>query len=254
MDKEVPKFRVFLKGRHPFLSFQRIKNYNPVIVHFPDIHQLSNIYIPGLARQDPAPEEYPGRSRDREGYWYSDEEVASLPDIAADHPKFRNWRERKRSCQRLVRYLAFRKKSVSILEVGCGNGWLAFQLATVPGSRVVGLDMNFSGLQQAARVFRHQPNLKFMMGDFCSDLLEGLNFDIIVFAGSIHHFPSVQVALEAAFQQLAKGGEIHILDTPAPCLRKLKYYRHRLRYNPGSLWNRLTHKGKGHPWIVVRGL
>jgi len=223
-------------------------------VHFPDIHQLSNIYIPGLSRQDPAQEENPGGSRDREGDWYWDEEVASLPDLAADHPRYRYWQSRKKSCQRLVRHLALREKPLTILEVGCGNGWLAFQLATVPGSRVVGLDMNFSSLQQAARVFRHQPNLKFMMGDFCSDLLQGLSFDIVVFAASMHHFPSVQAALEVSLAQLAKGGEIHILDTPAPCLRKLKYYRHRLRYNPRSIWNRLIHKGKGHPWIVVRGL
>ena len=246
-------------------------------------YQTNNIYVPGLDRPDKLLEEQYSGSRNRENKAYTDEEVALLPDIPEEHPHHREWLIRQRSCHRLTRYLTFSKKEVSILEIGCGNGWLSSQLAMVPGSRVVGLDLNLNGLQQAARVFGYQPNLKFMYGDFRSGILQGLSFDIIVFAASIQYFPSLKEILGAALQQLNKNGEIHILDTPFyrpeeleaarqvttayyislglpemsrhifhPCIRDLEGFKYRYGYRPFSFWNRLFDKRKGCPWICVR--
>lgn len=249
-----------------------------------DTYQTNNIYVPRLVKPDRLLEEQYSGSRSRENRSYTDEELALLPDIAEDHPHHREWLDRQLSSRRLTRYLAFRKKEISILEVGCGNGWLSSQLATVPGSRVVGIDLNLIGLQQAARVFGFQPNLKFMYGDFRSDILQGLSFDIIVFAASIQYFPSLPGALDAALQQLYPDGEIHILDTPFyrpkdletarkvttayytslgmpemakyifhPCARELGDFNYRYLYNPRSLRNRLFGKKLQWPWICVRG-
>lgn len=182
---------------------------------------------------------------------YTDDEVVALPDISPDHPRHNYWNDRKRSAQRLVRYLALKKKAASILEVGCGNGWLSFHLATVPGSRVIGIDPDYLALHQAAGVFLHQPNLKFIYGDFCSGILQGISFDIIVFAASLHHLPSVPRALDAALAHLSNTGEIHILDTPMHYRHELAGYSYRLRHDPRSLLNRLTGKSKGFPWIVI---
>jgi ubiquinone/menaquinone biosynthesis C-methylase UbiE len=251
-------------------------------VNWQDTYQPNNIYVPGLDRPDKLLEEQYSRSRSRENKAYTDEEVALLPDIPEEHPHYREWLIRQRSCRRLIRYLTFSKKEISILEIGCGNGWLSSQLAMVPGSRVVGLDLNFTGLQQAARVFGYQPNLKFMYGDFRSGILQGLSFDIIVFAASIQYFPSLKEILGSALQQLNKNGEIHILDTRFyrpeeletarqvttayyislgfpemtkhifhPCIRDLEGFRYRYGYHPHSFWNRLFDKRKGWPWICV---
>ncbi len=76
----------------------------------------------------------------------------------------------KRTARRLVHYLGARKKTLEILEVGCGNGWLTHQLADIPGTRVTGLDINFTELQQAARVFSNDPNLRFIHGDMRSGI------------------------------------------------------------------------------------
>jgi len=81
----------------------------------------------------------------------TDEELAKLPDLPAEHPHHREWEIRRRSVQRLVRYLAGRKRPLEILEVGCGNGWLTHHLAELPGTKVTGIDINFTELQQAAR-------------------------------------------------------------------------------------------------------
>ena len=222
-------------------------------MQFTDIQQPSNIYIPGLPGLGlrPSPEQDHRKEGERERTRYSDEEVASLPDISPSHPRYRYWRTRKRSSARLIKYLTLKKRSASILEVGCGNGWLSFQMSMVPRSRVIGIDIHYASLKQAAGVFRHQPNLKFMYGDLCSDMLQGLNFDIIVFAASIHQMPSVPAALAAALKHLTANGEIHIIDTPQLFPGDLKSVQHRCLHNPKSLWNRLTGKGKGLPWLVV---
>jgi SAM-dependent methyltransferase len=251
-------------------------------VNLQDTYQTNNIYVPGLDRPDKLLEEQYSGSRSRENRSYTDEEVALLPDIAEDHPHYQEWLNRQLSCRRLVRYLTFKKREVSILEIGCGNGWLSSQLAMVPGSKVVGLDLNFMGLQQAARVFDYQPNLKFIYGDFRSAVLQGLSFDIIVFAASIQYFPPLRGILGAALQQLDDDGEIHILDTRFyrpeeleaareftaayyvslgfpemtkhifhPCIRDLEEFNYRYLYNPRSFWNRMFAKGKGCPWIGV---
>jgi SAM-dependent methyltransferase len=246
------------------------------------IYKTNNIYVPGLARPEQLPEERVTGSLNRGRRSYSDKEVAELPAIASGHPHYPEWRRRERSCRKLVQYLANRKYPSAILEVGCGNGWLSAQLSTVPGSKVVGIDPDLAGLQQAARVFCHLPNLKFIYGDFCSDILHDLSFDIIVFADSIQYFPSLRGIVDAALQHLRRGGELHILDTcfckpevavsteppdtsdpPAPsdppdaaytfhhCIRDLQPFRYRCLDNSHSLWNRIARKKNPFPWIAI---
>lgn len=212
--------------------------------------ETNNIYIPGLDKTTASrPELYPG-SRDRCVRGYTDEEVGQLPDLPKIHPQNRHWQLRKASCQRLLRYLAFKKRALSILEVGCGNGWLSFQLSSIPGNRVLGLDRDLPVLQQAARVFRHQPNLKFMCGDFYSDIIQGLTFDAIVFAASIQYFPSLEEVLAASLLQLKEDGEIHILDSMLE-RKDLCFFKHRMLFNPQSLPNRLLGRSKQLPWARV---
>lgn len=248
----------------------------------PDIYQANNIYVPGLARPDRLLEERYAGSRNREQRLYTDREVAALPDIAQGHLHYREWLGRKRSCRRLVDYLVFRKKAAAILEVGCGNGWMSSRLATVPGSRVVGLDLNFTELEQAARVFNGYSNLKFIYGDFFSDVLHGLAFDIIVFSASIQFFPSLKGVLGTAMQYIREDGEIHIVNsrlyqpegleaarrhtaayytslglpemaehTFHHCSKDLRNFRFRYFYNPDSAWNKLFGKEYYLPWVVV---
>jgi protein-L-isoaspartate O-methyltransferase len=228
-------------------------------VKIPETYQTSNIYVPGLSRagihgsQATAPGSPAGipelHSESRNAY--TDREVSLLPYPGESHPRNREWAVRAKTCRRLIRYLSDHKKAASILDIGCGNGWLSHQLATVPGSRVVGLDSNLNELRQAARVFRRQSNLKFIYGDFYSSVLQDLSFDIIVLAATIQHFPSTSGIIGDASAYLRIGGELHILDShlyrPA-----LQGFPHRYLYDPHSLWNRISsRRGASFPWVCI---
>jgi ubiquinone/menaquinone biosynthesis C-methylase UbiE len=86
-------------------------------------------------------------------------------------------------------------------------------MSRIPGCRVVGLDINMTELQQAARVFGNSSKLKFIYGDIRHQVMEDLKFDIVVFAASIQYFPSCPEIVRLIQGRLNKGGEIHILDT-----------------------------------------
>src|SRR5215218_10047902 len=91
--------------------------------------------------------------RGKEGRIYSDEQVSELPQVTDDHLYKKEWDVRKASCKRLIEYLQKKEGPLKILEIGCGNGWLANQLATLEGASVKGVDINWIELDQAARVF-----------------------------------------------------------------------------------------------------
>jgi protein-L-isoaspartate O-methyltransferase len=234
-------------------------------------------------RPDKIFEEYYIVARMRENRIYTDEQTALLPEIAIGHPHHKEWLIRKRSCQKLIRYLQSEKKMQHILEVGCGNGWLSFQLSKIPESRVIGLDINLTELKQAERVFNKSSKLKFVYGGFLSGILKEFAFDVIVFAASLQYFQSLPGLLNFSLQQLNQGGEIHIIDSPfylsadipAARERSIVYYtrlglpelagyyfhhslstfqpfNHKLLFDPYSLKNRLFGHHQPFPWIRIK--
>lgn len=220
--------------------------------------------------------------RGLENRLYSDEEVMRLPEIRPGHTHHREWQVRKRSCRRLIRYLASKGRPRDVLEIGCGNGWLSHHLAGIPGMRVTGMDINFTELQQAARVFSDDPNLNFIHGDIRSGSMGIGYFDFIIFPASIEYFSSLKKIVHLAMSYLKPNGEIHILDTnfyrsadlEMVKRRSLAYYNslgypemadlhyhhnvqdlqsfdHRCMYNPKSLHNRILGRKDECPWIRI---
>src|SRR4051794_23945424 len=111
---------------------------------------INGVYTP--ANQKPGgifEEKYIG-VRQKEHRLYSDNEVKHLPGIAATHPLYDEWMIRKESCKRLIKYLQGKTK-LTIAEIGSGNGWLCNQLSSIEGSKIYGIDVNYTELQQAAR-------------------------------------------------------------------------------------------------------
>ncbi|HEX9511843.1 MAG TPA: class I SAM-dependent methyltransferase [Puia sp.] len=183
-------------------------------MNLPDSSILTNIRVQGHTRLgDILFEKKYITTRSLENRICTDEELLKLPELPVDHPHYREWQIRKRSVRRLVRYLSSGKRPLEILDIGCGNGWLSHQLAEIPGTKVTGLDINFTELQQAARVFNDDPNLTFIQGDIRSGVLDGQQFDCIVFADAIQYFPSIKKMLYFTLTFLKSGGEIHIIDT-----------------------------------------
>jgi ubiquinone/menaquinone biosynthesis C-methylase UbiE len=252
-------------------------------MNLPDSSILTNIQVPGRTRPgDMLFEKKYIVIRNLENRLYSDEELAMLPDIQTGHTHAKEWGIRKRSARRLIKYLSAKRKPLRILEIGCGNGWLSHQLAGIPDSQVTGLDINFTELQQAARVFNDDPNLRFIQGDLRSGLLENQLFDCILFAASIQYFPSLKKMLYFTLSQLEPDGEIHILDThfyrPGEieeakrrttayfatlgypemadfyfhhCVNDWRSFHHSMLFTPLGIRNKLFGHADPFPWIRI---
>ena len=252
-------------------------------MYLPDSSILTNIQVQGHTRlREVLFEKKYIQIRALESRLCTDEELAQLPDVLPLHPHYQEWVMRKRFTRRLLHYFSSRKANPEILEVGCGNGWLTHQLAEIPGSKVSGLDINFTELQQAARVFSNDPNLRFIHGDIRSEVLGDRRFDYILFSASMEYFPSLKKMLHLCLSYLKPGGEIHIVETPFCRPEELKlqerrtytyyssfgypemaeyYYHHTLTdlrsfhysilYNPRSMRNRFLKGKHPHPWIRI---
>lgn len=228
-------------------------------------------------------EERYNQVRSKEGRIYADEMLRVLPDVPANHQYYSEWTVRKRSSHCLIRYLAAKNRPLHIVEIGCGNGWLSHRLSLISGARVTGQDINLAELQQAARVFGGASNIRFVCGDIYTDGFAVREADIIVFAASIQYFPSLEKTLQLSLQQLAPGGEIHILDSPFyepgevseakrravdyfsdlgyPEMAQYYYYNTRaalgafnpsLLYNPRSVGNRILRRKNPFPWYRIK--
>lgn len=153
-------------------------------------------------------------ARDREGRLLSDELVALLPNLPSEHPLAEEWRLRADSARRLVAALHRLQRPLRVIELGCGNGWLAHRIAEVPHSDVVGADVNDVELQQARRVFAQRSNLRFVHHDMESGELPLWRPDVVVVASAIQYVADPTGLIAAWLSSLAPHGEIHILDSP----------------------------------------
>ncbi|KIC93759.1 class I SAM-dependent methyltransferase [Flavihumibacter solisilvae] len=218
--------------------------------------------------------------RQQEQRLYSDDELRELPDIHSGHIHYHEWKIRRQSSLRLAKYLMRKKSPIQILEIGCGNGWLAARLAGIEGSTVTAIDINGEEIRQAKRVF-HKTNLDFREMDFDPEGFPGTAFDIVVFAASLQYFSPLKSILDNVLKCMADDGEIHILDThfykaseladaanrscnyytgrgyPAMAeyyfhhqIQELDGLNYKIMYNPQNLLNRLFVRNPFY-WICV---
>ncbi len=80
------------------------------------------------------------------------------------------------------------ERDVHILELGCGTGELAFELAKIAGARVTGVDRSQKFIDYASANYHH-PNLRFLVANFSDSSREAAQgkYDYIVGNGILHH-------------------------------------------------------------------
>lgn len=174
--------------------------------------KVSGVYIPEGSRPDPYFEKLYLSVRNKEHRVYTNNELLTLPDINLTHIHHDEWHVRKASSKKLIHYFEKKNKPLQILEIGCGNGWLSHKLAEIPQTKVTGLDINYAELEQGASVFLEK-NLQFVYGDIRKNVLQNLQFDMIVFAASVSYFSSLHEIIKIAIQHLTVEGEIHLIDS-----------------------------------------
>ena len=221
--------------------------------------------------------------RKKEGRLYNDDELRQLPNIRKDHPHYKEWQIRKRSCRKLLHYIRKKNNILNILEIGCGNGWLTAQLLKVTSGNVTGLDINGIEIEQARKVFGEIANCNFIEGNISRCVLGEQRFDLIVFAASIQYFQSFKDIIFTALDLLTLQGEIHIIDSKlyqynqvAEAQERSKtyftsmgfpemadhYFHHpinnlqgfnaKILHDPASWWNKLSYPANPFHWIVIK--
>ena len=209
--------------------------------------------------------------------------MAQLPTITTTHPHYKEWQIRSESSQVLIDYLQRKKQPTDILEIGCGNGWLSHRLSAIPSVKVIGTDINFTEIQQAARIFQNISNLHFIYVHIEPGVFKDKKFDIIVFAASMQYFESLTEVINNTLRLLKPNGEIHIIDSAfyslselgaakqrsrlyyqeagfpemANCyfhhsLDDLDNYNYKILYDPKSLLKKLLRNKNPFPWICIQ--
>ena len=81
-----------------------------------------------------------------------------------------------------------RELDVHILELGCGTGGLAYELAKIAGACVTGVDRSQKFIDYATANYRH-PNLRFLVANFSDSSCGAVQgkYDYIVGNGILHH-------------------------------------------------------------------
>lgn len=99
-----------------------------------------------------------------------------------------------------------------VLDVGCGNGYLAARFAD-RGCQVVGIDLSPTGIELARR---HYPSVRFEIAAADDNLLEALGespFDYVLSTEVIEHLYAPDNLVRGMFDTLVAGGTA-VLSTP----------------------------------------
>jgi ubiquinone/menaquinone biosynthesis C-methylase UbiE len=169
-------------------------------------------YDTEIATQNPFHDCYLSLRR-TEGRVYTDEIVSQLPDFkSTDNLIEREWKIRAKSAKRLATYL-LKKKPRSVLEIGCGNGWLGNFLNRKLKTDYCGVDINQTELLQAAKLFSTS-DCTFLFANITTPSFPSLQADIIVLASSAQYFQNFIELINHLQNHLTSDGEIHLIDTP----------------------------------------
>jgi len=172
----------------------------------------NNIFYQNNFRLDSFEEAYL-KLREKENRIYVDSVVKQLPEFRNNHPYKREWDMRKSTFNYLRNYLR-KNGSTYIMELGCGNGWLAHNLAASLNAEICAVDVNETELLQGARVFKDIENLSFVYTDIFSSALKFQKFNAIVLAGSVQYFRDLRALILRLAEFTESQGKIYIADSP----------------------------------------
>jgi len=105
---------------------------------------------------------------------------------------------------RLTRYHNFFIERIQpgerILDIGCGIGTVAYDIAENTGGVVVGIDLNPQSILLAQNKYRH-PRLTFEVGDALVSLPDG-SFDTVILSNILEHLPDRTVLIKKILEKL----------------------------------------------------
>lgn len=102
-----------------------------------------------------------------------------------------------------------------ILDLGTGNGYIAFELAKrYPRIRVSGLDIAIESIAKDAELARERGlgNLEFLPYDGGRFPFDDASFALIASRYALHHFPDIRASLGEISRVTAQGGRFILSD------------------------------------------
>ncbi|MHB8541606.1 MAG: class I SAM-dependent methyltransferase [Candidatus Acidiferrales bacterium] len=110
--------------------------------------------------------------------------------------------------------------SDTVLDVGCGGGWLVREIAArVPQGRVLGMDVADEMVNRARRGAASSRNVEFAVGSVDGILRQANSFDKVISVESSYYWPDPAAGIREIFRVLRPGGSAWIL---------VNYYRDNL--------------------------
>ncbi len=188
---------------------------------FPEANGILRLLPPGNEEEaDAFAIEY-RRQRDNQGWRrLSADEMMALPEKGPGDWDALYWQVRWQSFRQLEKWLKVsgrQGKTVRIVDMGAGIGWLSARLAAEDHD-VVALDLSDDdayGLG-ASRRLRQALNLNFTLvqGAIEDPPFQRQQIDLLIYNASLHYAPDINYCLASGVDLLRPGGALVIMDTP----------------------------------------
>jgi demethylmenaquinone methyltransferase / 2-methoxy-6-polyprenyl-1,4-benzoquinol methylase len=131
-----------------------------------------------------------------------------LITVLLSYGQDRRWKRRLAS-------MAGARSGASALDLACGTGDIAFELAS-RGARVVGLDVTAGMIAIAQSKRRPSDRASFIVGDMMELPFARDRFDIVTTGYGIRNVPEIEIAISEIHRVLKPGGVLLSLDFNRP--------------------------------------
>jgi len=102
--------------------------------------------------------------------------------------------------QSISDYLLAQVNHGTLLDLGCGNGYV-YELSSLRPELIVGMDLSFDMLSLAQKRMQH-----LVQGDACKLPFKDEKFDHVMARGLLHHLPRPKDGVQEITRSLKKGG------------------------------------------------
>jgi ubiquinone/menaquinone biosynthesis C-methylase UbiE len=121
-----------------------------------------------------------------------------------------------------LRYIDI-KKIKSVLDLGCGIGFVSRYLAESYNLKVVGTDYDDEQIQLANKLQPKLDQLSFQVEDAAKLSFEDSSFDLVLSQNVFHHIPDWETAIKEVARILSSGGYFLWLDLTIPIIVKTTF-------------------------------
>lgn len=108
----------------------------------------------------------------------------------------------------------------TVLELGCGIGFVATYLATSYNFVVYGTDYDVDQIQLARKLQPTMEHLHFQVEDAAKLSFEDSSIDLVLSQNVFHHIPNWEAAIQEIARVLRSGGYLIWLDLTFPAIIK----------------------------------